>query len=70
MRQVLGGVGSVSAGLYESKRWDLETQEILIRLPTEDYIESLKNFMILKKKDNYNHYKVFDYRIKNQLILK
>ena len=57
--------------LYDSKRWDLETHENkVIKLPYRNYNESLENFMNLRKKKNYGKYKVFDYRVKNQLILK
>ena len=56
---------------FESNRWDLETnREEIIKLPTINYIQSLENFIDIKKKKNYDKYKVFDYRIKNQLILK
>ena len=37
--------------------------------PIENYLFSLKNFMISKNKSNFDNYKIFDYRIKNQLIL-
>ena len=57
--------------LYESKRWDLETyKKRLIKLPAENYTKSLKNFMNLRKENNFDKYEVFDYRINNQLILK
>jgi len=57
--------------LYESKRWDLETDEkTIIKLPSKNYILSLENFMILSEKKNFDKYKIFDYRINNQLILK
>ena len=57
--------------LFESKRWDLlTTKNQLIKLPIENYDKSLVNFMTLKDKINFNTYKIFDYRIKDQLILK
>ena len=57
--------------LYESKRWDLETyNKVVIKLPSENYITSLKNFMNLKKKNDFDKYIIFDYRINDQLILK
>jgi cell division protein FtsQ len=57
--------------LYESKRWDFETDEkIVIKLPSKNYILSLENFMGLSEKKNFDKYKIFDYRINNQLILK
>jgi cell division protein FtsQ len=57
--------------LFELNRWDLETyEEKIIKLPPENYNESLKNFMILREKNNFDKYNLFDYRIVNQLILK
>ena len=57
--------------LLESQRWDLETNEKkIIKLSSKNYVQSLKNFMTLRKESNFNRYKVFDYRINNQLILK
>ncbi len=57
--------------LFESKRWDLVTKKNqTIKLPIENYEESLKNFIILKDQENFKKYSSFDYRIKNQLILK
>ena len=57
--------------LYETNRWDLETKsDILIKLPPDDYIKSLENFLSIRNKKNIKKYKVFDYRISNQIILK
>ena len=57
--------------LFDLNRWDLETYEKkIIKLPPENYNKSLKNFMILREKNNFDKYKLFDYRISNQLILK
>ena len=57
--------------LYESKRWDLETDKNnIIKLPTENYIKSLVNFMSLSKENNFDKYSIYDYRISDQLILK
>lgn len=56
---------------FESKRWDLLTYENqIIKLPIIDYISSLKNFLSLRDKNNFDKYKIFDYRINDQLILK
>ena len=55
---------------FESGRWDLVMQDNkVIKLPIEDYLSSLKNFMLSKTNSNFNKYKIFDYRIKDQLIL-
>ena len=55
---------------FESGRWDLVMlDDKVIKLPINDYLISLKNFMELKKNKNLKNYKIFDYRIKDQLIL-
>ena len=57
--------------LFKSKRWDLLTlKNQLIKLPVKDYNKSLLNFISLKDQAIFEKYKIFDYRIKNQLILK
>ena len=57
--------------LFESKRWDLLTaKNQLIKLPTKNYEISLKNFMNLNNQTVFGKYEIFDYRIKDQLILK
>ena len=57
--------------LYELNRWDIETiNEKVIKLPTNNYVKSLKNYLNLRTKKNFENYKIFDYRIENQLILK
>lgn len=57
--------------LFKINRWDLETYDNkVIKLPINNYIESLKNYLTLVEKDIFKKYKLFDYRISNQLILK
>ena len=57
--------------LYESNRWDLETiDKKEIKLPSENYLNKLENYLDLINRNNFKKYKVFDYRIENQLILK
>ena len=57
--------------LYETNRWDLETiNNRVIKLPHENYTKSLESFLNLKSKNSFEKYKLFDYRISNQLILK
>ena len=57
--------------LYETNRWDLLTKNNnIIKLPSKNYIESLKNYLNLQNKNDFKKYKIFDYRINNQLILK
>ena len=56
---------------FESGRWDLIMKdEKIIKLPVKDYIYSLENFMLSYSNNQFKKYKIFDYRIKNQLILK
>ena len=43
--------------------------EKVIKLPIKNHTKSLKNFMISTNNNNLDKYKIFDYRIKNQLIL-
>ncbi len=55
---------------FEIGRWDIILKENkVIKLPVKNFIESLKNYMELKKKINFENYSIFDYRINNQLIL-
>ena len=55
---------------FESGRWDLAMHDDkMIKLPTKDYLVSLKNYMESRNNSSFNNYKIFDYRIKDQLIL-
>ena len=57
--------------LYETNRWDLLTKNNnMIKLPSKNYMESLQNYLNLQNKNDFKKYKIFDYRIDNQLILK
>ena len=56
---------------YESNRWDLETiNKTIIKLPSKNYNKSLENYLSLRNKKKFKMYKVFDYRLNDQLILK
>ena len=56
---------------FKSGRWDLTlNNDKLIKLPNENYLFSLQNFIDSKNDINFYKNKVFDYRIKGQLILK
>ena len=56
---------------FGSNRWDIETNDgKILRLPSQDYINSLENYTDLIKKIDVKIYKIFDYRISGQLILK
>ena len=55
---------------FESGRWDLLMQsDKVIKLPEKNYLSSLENFMLFKSNIEFDKYKLFDYRIQNQLIL-
>ena len=55
---------------FDSGRWDLLLRNgKTIKLPIKEYIFSLKNFINTINDSNFDKYKIFDYRIKDQLIL-
>ncbi len=55
---------------FESGRWDLIIEDNkVIKLPIKDYKKSLKNFMKIISSKEFNEYSLFDYRIKDQIIL-
>ena len=52
-------------------RWDLVTiDKKILKLPEKNYTKSLIDFINIKDKTNFESYKIFDYRLNNQLILK
>ncbi len=52
-------------------RWNIEMiDKKILKLPAKNYTESLINFINIKDKTNFEKYKIFDYRLNNQLILK
>ena len=57
--------------LYENNRWDLETlNNKTIKLSPENYKDNLEHYLNLINKKEFKKYNLYDYRIKNQLILK
>ena len=51
-------------------RWDIVLKnEKIIKLPKENYQEILKEFILIYNDDDFKRYKIFDYRIEDQLIL-
>jgi len=51
-------------------RWDIVLKnEITIKLPKENYRDILQKFLLIYNDSDFEKYKIFDYRIKNQLIL-
>ena len=56
---------------FNVNRWNIEmTDKKILKLPEKNYTESLINFINIKDKTNFEKYKIFDYRLNNQLILK
>tara|TARA_B100000214_G_scaffold219668_1_gene159737 strand:+ start:2707 stop:3381 length:675 start_codon:yes stop_codon:yes gene_type:complete len=56
---------------FDINRWDVILKNgKVIKLPIENYENSLNKFLSIHNNDNFNNFKVFDYRIKDQLILK
>ena len=56
---------------FEVDRWDIEMNDKkILKLPATNYTKSLINYMNIKDKTNFEKYKIFDYRLNNQLILK
>ena len=55
---------------FETGRWDLIlNNEKIIKLPVNNYLFSLNNFINFMDNTQFKKYKIFDYRIKDQLIL-
>ena len=55
---------------FDIGRWDIILENFkVIKLPVKNFISSLENYMKLRKKINFEKYSIFDYRIKDQLIL-
>ena len=56
---------------FESNRWDIVLNDKkIIKLPSKNYNEKLKNFIENMKNRNFDKYNIFDYRLENQIILK
>ena len=55
---------------FDIGRWDIILKNSnTIKLPVTNFNESLKNYKDLEKDFNFEKYSIFDYRIKDQLIL-
>ncbi len=60
----------LSFRFYKIGRWDISLKkDIVIKLPNNNYLDSLENFLSINEKSSFEKYKIFDYRIKDQLIL-
>ena len=56
---------------FDINRWDIILKNgIIIKLPTERFKSSIEKFISIYDKDNFNNFKIFDFRINGQLILK
>ena len=56
---------------FKVNRWNIEMiDKKILKLPEKNYTESLINFISIKDKSNFEKYKIFDYRLNNQLVLK
>ena len=56
---------------FDINRWDVILKDgKVVKLPTENYENSLNKFLSIYKKNNFSNFKVFDFRIKGQLVLK
>ncbi len=55
---------------FDIGRWDIVLKNgKTIKLPVNNFVESIENFIEIEKKINFESYSIFDYRIKDQLIL-
>ena len=56
---------------FDINRWDVILKDgKVVKLPTENYEKSFNKFLSIYKKNNFSNFKVFDFRIKGQLVLK
>ena len=56
---------------FDINRWDIILKnDKIVKLPSIDYENSLNKFLSIYNKSNFNKFRVFDFRIKGQLILK
>tara|TARA_B100001989_G_C24431803_1_gene409394 strand:- start:118 stop:783 length:666 start_codon:yes stop_codon:yes gene_type:complete len=56
---------------FEIGRWDIKTKQgIIIKLPAENYSQSIKNFLSNYENFDFKNFKTFDYRVKKELIIK
>ena len=55
---------------FDIGRWDIILKDgKTLKLPPENFDLSIENFSQINNNENFKNYKIFDYRIKNQLIL-
>ena len=65
-------IKSIKAFYYfDVGRWDIMLKNNkIIKLPENNYIDLLPEINLMLNDTNFSKYKVFDFRLKNQLILK
>ena len=56
---------------FETKRWNIEMNNgQILKLPSQNYVKSLENYLEILANISFKKYKIFDFRTKNQLIIK
>tara|TARA_B100002051_G_scaffold273595_1_gene312725 strand:+ start:1674 stop:2351 length:678 start_codon:yes stop_codon:yes gene_type:complete len=56
---------------FDSNRWDMILKDDrLVKLPSVNYEKSLKEFLSIYTKESFKKFKVFDFRVSNELIVK
>ena len=56
---------------FDINRWDIVLKNgKIVKLPIKNYENSLNKFLSLYEDNSFKKYKIFDFRIKGQLILK
>ena len=56
---------------FDINRWDIVLKNgKIVKLPVKNYENSLNKFLSLYEDNSFKKYKIFDFRIKGQLILK
>ena len=56
---------------YDINRWDiLLKDEKLIKLPVKNYEESILKFLQIYKENSFKQFKIFDFRISDELIVR
>ncbi len=56
---------------FPINRWDIVLKnDKTIKLPVKNYEESIKNFISIYQKDSFKNFKLFDFRVSKQLVVK
>tara|TARA_B100001175_G_C19499054_1_gene637009 strand:+ start:1748 stop:2422 length:675 start_codon:yes stop_codon:yes gene_type:complete len=55
---------------FKINRWDIVLKDgKIVKLPTKGFEKSIEKFITIYEKDNFSDFKIFDFRIKKQIIL-